>query len=152
MMERHWTQESLEDFQFSVAYDYVYQLQDALEVEGMTQKAFAEAAESSESRVSQLFGNPGNLTLKSMIRWARAIGRKVSVVFYDDGDARNELGPVDSEVFLKCWEMAGRPRDLASIEEKEEEVAEKAGYDEYFAPAETGKLYVGASPRAGVRV
>jgi len=116
-MKRHWTNDSLEDFQFALAYDYVDQLQDALEEIDMKQSKFATIAGTSESRVSQLLGNPGNLTLKSMVRWARAIGRKISVVFYDDGDVANAEGPIDSEVFLRCWELAGKPRDLATLEE-----------------------------------
>lgn len=109
MTQKHWTETSVEDFQFKVSFDFVEQLQEALRNQGTSQSEFATTLGLTKGRVSQIINNPGNLTLRSMVRWSRALGQKVSIVLYDDGDATNRDGPVDSEIFRKCWEIAGMP-------------------------------------------
>lgn len=108
----HWTNESTETFAFRVSADFVGQLEKVMDSEGITQADLASTLKVSESRVSQILNNPGNLTLKKMIEYARALHHKVSIVAYDDGDHRNLNGPIHSEVFACCWENAGRPANL----------------------------------------
>ena len=59
------------------------------------------------------------ITLESMIELARTLGMKVSVVAYDDGDPHNNHGPVDSEIFLRCWEKCGKPTTFFDVKEWE---------------------------------
>lgn len=115
MTQKHWTETSVEDFQFKVSFDFVEQLQDALRSQGTSQSEFAATLGLTKGRVSQIINNPGNLTLRSMVRWSRALGQKVSIVLYDDRDATNRDGPVDSEIFRKCWEIAGMPSHHGQI-------------------------------------
>jgi transcriptional regulator with XRE-family HTH domain len=68
-------------------------------------------------RVSQVLNNPGNLRLDTIIQYARALGKKVAIVAYDDGDAPNMNGPINSQVFERCWKDAGCPADFMAFEE-----------------------------------
>jgi hypothetical protein len=52
------------------------------------------------------------LTLKKAVAYARALGMKVSVVAYEDGDPHNEKGPISSEIFAICWDNQKQPRDF----------------------------------------
>jgi transcriptional regulator with XRE-family HTH domain len=79
---------------------------------GRTRAELAATLGVSEGRVSQVFNNPGNLTLRNVIEYARALGQKVAIVAYDDGDRRNENGPINSEIFTTCWQRAGKPVDF----------------------------------------
>lgn len=115
MSNKHWTEQSYDDFRFNVAFNFVEQVLEAMKERGVSQKDLAEAAELSEGRVSQIINNPGNLTLRTIVKWSRALGHKVGVVLYDDGDAGNERGPIDSDVFRYCWEAAGRPVDHGEL-------------------------------------
>ncbi|MEO5936731.1 MAG: helix-turn-helix transcriptional regulator [Terriglobales bacterium] len=113
---KHWTQESTADFSYHIALDFFTQLQDRLTKTPVKQKAFAERLGVSAGRISQIFNDPpSNPKLESLVKYARAFGLKVSVVAYDDGDADNSKGPVFSEIFAKCWEKLGSPRDFSAI-------------------------------------
>jgi transcriptional regulator with XRE-family HTH domain len=83
----------------------------------MTQGALARKLGVSEGAVSHILNNPQNLTLKTVVAYARALGIKVSIVAYDDGDPHNERGPIDSEIFSACWENAGSPRNFWDLKE-----------------------------------
>jgi transcriptional regulator with XRE-family HTH domain len=83
----------------------------------ITQGALARKLGVSEGAVSQMLNNPQNLTLKTIVAYARALGIKVSLVAYDDNDPLNERGPVNSEIFSICWENAGKPPDFWSLQE-----------------------------------
>jgi hypothetical protein len=67
-------------------------------------------------RISQIFNNPGNLTLNKIVQYARALGLKVAVIAYDDGDHINKNGPISSEIFNICWENAGKPKDFFGLQ------------------------------------
>ena len=105
----HWTEKSTNDFLFRIGADFVAQLKSKMEVLPMKQKELAERLGVTKGRVSQIFNNPGTLSLNMVIKCARAVGMKVSVVAYDDGDAKNERGPIHSEIFRMCWERADKP-------------------------------------------
>jgi transcriptional regulator with XRE-family HTH domain len=108
----HWTNSSTEDFLYRIGFDYISQIQQAMEADGVSQAKLAKALKLSEGRVSQVLNNPGNLTLRKIIEYARALGKKVAIVAYDDHDPENQSGPVNAQVFAKCWENAGSPADF----------------------------------------
>ena len=109
-MSKHWTANSVDAFLFKIAADFIMQLDKCVPDGKRTELAHRLGV--TPSRVSQVFNNPGNLTLKTCVQYAQALGRKVVLVAYDDGDSNNTQGLVNSEVFEKCWEQAGRPRDM----------------------------------------
>jgi transcriptional regulator with XRE-family HTH domain len=114
--EKDWTENSAEDYLFDIAAGFSDKIEDRLDELGMTQAGLAEKLGVTPGRVSQLINNPGNLSLKTMVRWARAVGLKLTVFPYDDGDSENFRGPVDAHVFLECWRMAGKPKDGWDLE------------------------------------
>jgi transcriptional regulator with XRE-family HTH domain len=114
----HWTEASVDDYMYRIAFDYIGQIEKAMEKDGVNQAVLAQRLGVSEGRVSQLLNNPGNLTLRKMIEYARALKKKVSLLPYDDGDLNNQRGPIPSEIFVSCWELAGRPTDFFELEEQ----------------------------------
>ncbi len=111
----HWTEGSIDDFLYRIATDFVTQLENTIQAKSLNQAQLAEKLGVSKGRVSQLLNNPGNLTLKMIIKCARAFGMKVAIVAYDDNDHLNERGPVNSEIFRVCWENSGKPIDFWSL-------------------------------------
>ena len=115
----HWTERTLDDYQYKIATDFVLQLSNKMEIPPKTsQKRLAGLLSVSNGRVSQVFNDPGNLSLRSIIKYARALGLKVAVVAYDDNDPSNERGPITSEIFQRCWSHCGSPRDFFELEEQ----------------------------------
>src|SRR5437879_5129586 len=102
-LKQHWTARSAADFAYRIASDFVAQLEKKIEKEGITQKQLADRIGISVGRVSQVLNDPGNLRLESTVQFARALGMKVSVVAYEDGDHENHNGPINSEIFYVCW-------------------------------------------------
>jgi transcriptional regulator with XRE-family HTH domain len=115
----HWTERSAEDFLYSIASDFVEQLQSKMKaLDNMTRAKLSKAAGISKGRISQIFNDPGNISLDTIVRLARAVGLKVSVIAYDDvDDPNNERGPANAEIFNILWERAGRPFDMWDIRE-----------------------------------
>jgi transcriptional regulator with XRE-family HTH domain len=112
----HWTEKSTEDFLYRIAADFVRQIEKAMEAAGINQAELAKRLGVTEGRVSQVLNNPGNLTLKKIVEYVRALGHKVSIVEYNDGDASNVNGPVNAEIFAACWNAAGMPSDFVALE------------------------------------
>ena len=112
---KHWTEESTEDYIYQVGSSFVRQLE--LFMGDRKQHELAAALKVTPGRVSQMFNNPGNATLKRCVEYARVLGLKVAIVAYNDGDSGNMAGPIDGQVFERCWQMAGRPPDALSLEE-----------------------------------
>ena len=112
---RHWTAESNDAFVHRISSDFLAQLENRMEAQSITQGALARKLGVSEGAVSHILNNPQNLTLKTIVAYARALDIKVSIVAYDDDDPHNERGPVDSEIFSACWENAGKPLDFWSL-------------------------------------
>lgn len=113
----HWTEESAEAFQHSLASEFVRFIEQAMAEEGINQSELAARLGISAGRVSQVLNSPAsNFTLKKMIEYARAVHRKISIVGYDDGDASNERGPVFGEIFSTCWSRLSKPRDFFDLE------------------------------------
>ncbi len=116
MSDKHWTSRQ-EEFQFAVAFDFVADMVAAMEEKGTSQKELASRMGVSESRVSQLLNDPGNLTLATMVGMARALDHKISIVAYDDGDHQNLRGPVIPGLIRECWEVMGKPADQWQLDE-----------------------------------
>jgi hypothetical protein len=112
----HWTQENTKDFAYHLSLDFFTQLQHRFEQSELLRKEFAEKVDRSAGRISQIFNSPPeNPKADTFVLYALALGQKVSIVAYDDGDPTNDKGPVFSGVFAKCWEAMGKPRDLSSL-------------------------------------
>ena len=122
----HWTGRSVDDFLYRIASDFVRQIERAMEESHISQAKLAQSLGVTEGRVSQIMNNPGNLTLKKIIEYSRALDKKVSVVAYDDDDPQNLNGPINSEVFTLCWEKAGKPVDFFAFVEEYQDVAVNA--------------------------
>jgi hypothetical protein len=88
----HWTEESAEAFAHRLCFDF-------------------EAAANVPETVD---GEPRALV--EMVHEARARGLKLALVVYDDGDAANRNGPINGEIFAKCWERCGKPKDFFELE------------------------------------
>lgn len=110
----HWTNDSAQAFLFRIAFDFVTQLERLMEAEEISPKDLAKRLGVTKGRVSQIMNNPGNLTLKTVVEWARALDVKVAIVAYDDGDIQNDNGPVNPQIFATCWEKSGKPTDFFS--------------------------------------
>lgn len=110
--ERHWTAASADDFVRRITFDFIAQLEKKMESDGISQAELADALGVTESAVSRVLNDPPNLTLKTIVKYALAVGAKAALVAYDDGDYQNELGPVNAEIFSVCWERAGRPHNM----------------------------------------
>lgn len=117
MSVAHWTSADPEDFRYRIASDFVTKIEQQMKSKKLTQSQLAQMLGKNKAYISQILANPGNLTLKTMILFARALGLKVSVVAYDDDDEANVNGPIHSEVFRLCWEKYGKPRDMFDFEE-----------------------------------
>lgn len=113
----HWTEKSPDDFLYQIAADFVAQLEDKIQTESWTQAELANKLGVSKGRVSQILNNPGNLGLRTMIRFTRVLGMKLAIVAYDDKDPENKRGPINSEVFRVCWERSGKPANFWNLQE-----------------------------------
>jgi transcriptional regulator with XRE-family HTH domain len=109
--EHHWTAASDDAFLHRITFDFLTQVEKKMESTPISQAELAERLGVTESAVSRVLNSPQNLTLRTIVRYARAIGIKVSLVAYDDDDSEDFYGPVNSEIFSMCWQKAGRPHD-----------------------------------------
>jgi transcriptional regulator with XRE-family HTH domain len=112
---KHWTSNSTTEFVYRISSDFVAQLEMKLEKDGTSQKELADRLKVTVGRVSQVLNDPGNLTLKNTVRYAKALGMKVALIAYEDDDPGNAYGPVSSGVFHACWKNSGSPRDLFQL-------------------------------------
>lgn len=113
--QAHWTEASLDDYKSRLTFDFLDQLSGFMEAGPINQKGLAEKLGIGESAVSQILNNPNNLTLKTIIKYARALGLKVSLLAYDDNDPDNTRGPIGADVFNECWVRQGKPRDAFDL-------------------------------------
>lgn len=112
----HYTSTDQDAFVERIIFDFISQVGQRLEHSDMSQGQLAEKLGVSDSDVSQVLNlTRTNLNLKTMVRYARALGMKLAVVAYDDDDPNNDKGPVGPEIFSSCWEKIGRPRDIWAV-------------------------------------
>lgn len=116
-MSAHWTDRSINDFVYRISSDFALQIENKLDEKNITQSSLAETLGVTDGRVSQVLRNPGNLTLKKMVEYARSLGMKVSVVAYEDDDPQNKKGPINSQIFTACWKKSGKPSDFFALRE-----------------------------------
>jgi len=117
----HWTQGDVSDFVYSLSLDFFTQLEDRIHGSKLQQKEIAERLEVSPSAVSQMLNSPPEKPeLETLVKYARAVGSKVSVVLYNDDDPNNERGPLYSGIFEQSWQALNRPRDLEELLEAKE--------------------------------
>jgi transcriptional regulator with XRE-family HTH domain len=114
--ELHWTEEGPKAFAHSMAFSFIAQMEKRLEDLGLSQAELARRLAVSEGAVSKVLNSPQNLTLETIAKYARALQTKAAIVAYDDNDRTNRSGPVTPEIFNVCWERAGKPRDMWSLE------------------------------------
>lgn len=107
--DRHWTDDSTDDYLHEISSGFVRAVESAMG-DRITQTQLAERLGVSESRVSQVLNNPGNFTLRKIIEYSRALKLNVAIVAYERGD--NKRGLVPPEIFARCWEKLGKPRDF----------------------------------------
>ncbi|MBZ5537766.1 MAG: helix-turn-helix transcriptional regulator [Acidobacteriia bacterium] len=112
----HWTAQNTDSFFHRIVFDFIAQIEKRMESVPMDQADLAQKMNLTPGRVSQKLNDPGNMTLKTIIKLSRALGMKVAVVAYDDNDPKNERGPVNSEIFNICWESMKKPLDFLSLE------------------------------------
>jgi hypothetical protein len=113
--QQHWTSNTVGDFVFQIASDFTLQLEKRLEDGPITNRELAKRLKITAGRVSQVLNTPGNFKLRSMTEYARALGLKLAIVAYDDGDPENKKGPINSGVFYECWKRQGRPQDFYDL-------------------------------------
>lgn len=116
-LSRHWTDTSTDDFLYRVGADFVQQIEEVMESPQTNQATLAKTLGVTEGRVSQILNRPGNLTLRNVIEYARALQKKVALVVYDDNDPLNQNGPINPQVFARCWERANKPSDFFELDE-----------------------------------
>jgi hypothetical protein len=113
----HWTQSSIADFIYNISATFVSQLESRMEEREINKSELAIRLQKTNGRVSQVLNDPGNLSLRVIVEYARALGLKVGIIAYDDGDPDNNNGPINPDVFVKSWEKLNRPVDLFEVEE-----------------------------------
>src|ERR1017187_10441077 len=116
-LSKHWTERSIEDFLYRVSFDFVQQIEELMKPSGTSQTELAKRLGVTEGRVSQVLNNPGNLTLRKVIEYARALQKKIAIVVYDDGDPDNANGPINAEIFARCWDRSGKPSDFFAVDD-----------------------------------
>jgi len=116
-MIHHWTNNSSKDFAFAVAMDFIEDIESFMEENKISKRELSQRLGVSEGLVRQVINDPGNLTLLSMVEWARALNLKVAFVAYNDEDSSNADGPIFAYVFRKCWEALGKPADYVSYKQ-----------------------------------
>lgn len=116
-MNKHWTARNIEDFRFRITADFIAQLEDKMESIPLSPKELADKLGITKGRVSQIFNDPGNISLKKIIEYSKALNMKVALMAYEDNDPENTKGPINSEIFRICWEKCGKPRDFWALNE-----------------------------------
>lgn len=117
-LNRHWTAKSVSAFVHRLSFDFMTQVYQKLQKARISKRQFAARLNVTPGRVSQVFNDPGNITLDSAVNYARGVGMKVALVAYDDNDPENNNGPINSEIFYRCWKSQGSPRDLLDLNTK----------------------------------
>jgi len=115
--EQHWTESDERAYAHRIAADFIAQIEKRMDSIPITQSQLARRLKVTEGAISKVLGNPQNLTLRTIVRYSRALGIKTGIVTYDDDDGRNVNGPIVPEVFVACWERAGKPRDIWDLED-----------------------------------
>ncbi len=110
----HWTRENEEALVNSLAMDLTSIVEEALDQGRLSRAQLRKALNVTNGRISQILSAPGNLTLRTMVRLARACGKDITVVPYEyQGD---DSGPIHPQVFYASWEAAGKPAMMWQVD------------------------------------
>lgn len=110
-----WGIRNVEDYLFQVSSQFVTQLIEIMESEGITRSRLAKQLGVTKGRVSQILNRPGNQELKNIVEWTYRLNRKVAIVVYDDGDRRHKKVPIPPQVFVESWKRNHQPRDFFAL-------------------------------------
>lgn len=116
-MKVHWTERSIKDYFFRIAFDLIVQFEKKMESENISKAELAKRLKITKGRVSQVLNNPGNISIRNIVKYARMLDMKVSILAYEDDDPQNKKGPINPEIFKICWENSGKPRDFWAFQE-----------------------------------
>src|ERR1041385_3136704 len=95
-----WGIRNVEDYLFQVSSQFVTQLIEIMESEGISRSQLAKRLGVTKGRVSPILNRPGNQKLKNSVGYADLLNRKVAIVVYDDGDRRHKKVPIPPQVFF----------------------------------------------------
>jgi transcriptional regulator with XRE-family HTH domain len=110
-----WTGD-VESLRYHAAFNFITTLATRMQKLNITQRELANRLGVSESRISRIFNNHGNLTLAKMIELAKVVNHKIAVVPYDDEDPDFEKAPVIADVFVELWQLHARPHNFDEIQ------------------------------------
>lgn len=99
----------------SISFNAIHRLQVEIDKSDLSQASIAEVLKRSPGRVSQILNPDKSMTLKQMVRLARVMGLKACVLFYDDGDKKDEFGPLHPDIFEACWIKSGSPTRMGQV-------------------------------------
>lgn len=111
----HWPQKNSRRFAYYIASAFMSQLEWKMDSDGISRSELAKKMGKTPGRITQVFNDPGNMSLRVMVEHAGALGMKVCVVGYEDPD--NTRGPLHPDVLVKTWQLAGCPANLFEAEE-----------------------------------
>lgn len=112
----HWTADSPLRMVRSISSDFVAQLETVMEDSGCSYVELAKRLGVTMGRVSQMMNSPGNFTLKNGVLYGAAVRMNVAVVAYP---MECTTAPISGDVFRACWEIAGRPKNMFDIKERQ---------------------------------
>lgn len=105
---KHWTSRDNDSFKFAVLADFIDQVKDKLEKDGISIATFFKKLHDPHY-IALNFDNPDGLSVLNMADIIQALNLKMTILVYDDGDTENKTGPVNSEMFKTCWDLQGKP-------------------------------------------
>ena len=115
LTERHWTFRDPKAAAFLIGFNFIAQLEGYMRTgQRVSRSQLARKLRVDKSRISQAFNNPNNLSVLTAVKLATALGKKVSLVAYDDDDTKGKLGHVNSAIFEECWVARGKPVDFGT--------------------------------------
>ncbi|MCP3681286.1 MAG: helix-turn-helix transcriptional regulator [bacterium] len=125
---KHWTEDA-GAFRHWVVDEFVDVIKARLKEKNISQETFADMANCSKLAVLEILNKEEYqlLGISDMIKWARALGLKLSIVVYDDDDPDNKLGPVFAEAFVDLWDKCLRPRNFKALKEWRENNYKEGG-------------------------
>jgi transcriptional regulator with XRE-family HTH domain len=107
----------IEDMRYRIVADFLVQIDQMLVEKDMTHADLAERSGVTPGRISQIFNNPGNVTMDTVVALADAVGFSVSLVACDMGKKAPERGYVLAGILAECWRRMGRPTNYFDLEE-----------------------------------
>jgi transcriptional regulator with XRE-family HTH domain len=117
---RHWTAESDDAFAHKLAFDFIAQIENQLELQEISRTSFAHRLGVTPGSVSQVLNNPQNLTIKTIAKYCQGLGQKAALIVYQTRkDSENNEGPISPEVFKTCWQRWGEPQDFWQLDESD---------------------------------